>query len=147
VYWNTGGSDAAIFEASQGRFKGNVAENMESYIRNSPVFHAQNVKTPLIILANDKDGAVDFNQGITYYNTLSQMNKDVILLEYMGENHGLARPVNMKDYAIRQSEWFDHYLKDAPAKDWITKGIPRIKLEDELKQRRDAANGQAAVVP
>jgi len=144
VYWNTGGSDAAIFESSQGRFKGNVAENMESYVRNSPVFHAANVKTPLIILANDKDGAVDFNQGITYYNTLSQLNKDVILLEYIGENHGLARPVNMKDYALRQGEWFDHYLKGAPAKDWITKGIPRLKLEDELKARRD---GQAVVVP
>ena len=144
VYWNTGGSDAAIFESSQGRFKGSPAENTESYIRNSPVFHAQNVKTPLVILANDKDGAVDFNQGITYYNTLSQMNKDVVLLEYIGENHGLARPVNMKDYALRQGEWFDHYLKGAPAKDWITKGIPRIKLEDELKARRQTPQ---AIVP
>ena len=61
---------ASIFEDSQGRFKGNVAENYEAYIRNSPVFHAEKVKTPLIILPNDKDGAVDFNQGITYYNTL-----------------------------------------------------------------------------
>jgi dipeptidyl aminopeptidase/acylaminoacyl peptidase len=144
VYWNSGGSDAAIFESSQGRFKGNVAENTEAYIRNSSVFHAQNVKTPLIILADDKDGAVDFNQGITYYNTLAQLNKDVILLEYIGENHGLARPVNQKDYANRQREWFDHFLKAAPAPDWITKGVPRIKLEDELKARRDAA---AAVVP
>ena len=60
------------------------------------------MKTPLIILHNDKDGAVDFNQGITYFNTLRQMSKDVILLEYVGENHGLARPVNMKDYAMRR---------------------------------------------
>ena len=139
VYWNTGGSDAAIFEASQGRFKGNFIDNYEAYIRNSPVFHADKVKTPLIILADDKDGAVDFNQGITYYNTLSQLKKDVILLEYVGENHGLARPVNQKDYAARQKEWFDHYLMGASAPDWITKGIPRIKLEDELKARRDAA--------
>jgi dipeptidyl aminopeptidase/acylaminoacyl peptidase len=145
VYWNTGASDASIFEASQGRFKGNPTENYEAYIRNSPVFHAANVKTPLIILSDDKDGAVDFNQGITYYNTLSQLNKDVILLEYVGENHGLARPVNMKDYAARQKEWFDHYLKGAPAPDWITKGIPRIKLQDELKARRDAAT--TTIVP
>ena len=92
-----------------------------------------------------KDGAVDFNQGITYYNTLSQLNKDVILLEYVGENHGLARPVNQKDYAVRQREWFDHFLQGANAPDWITKGIPRIKLEDELKARRDAAGG--TIVP
>jgi dipeptidyl aminopeptidase/acylaminoacyl peptidase len=130
IYWNTGGTNQAIFESSQGRFKGNVAENMEAYLRNSPVFHAQNVKTPLIILSDDKDGAVDFNQGITYFNALRQLGKDVILLEYVGENHGLARPINMKDYAMRQKDWFDHYLKGAPAPDWMTKGIPRIKMDE-----------------
>ena len=92
------------------------------------------MKTPLIILANDKDGAVDFNQGITYFNTLRQMNKDVILLEYVGENHGLARPVNMKDYAMRQKDWFDHYLKRAPAPEWMTNGIPRIKMDEYWQQ-------------
>jgi len=144
VYWNTGGSDAAIFESSQGRFKGNFIDNYDAYIRNSPVFHADKVKTPLVILMNDKDGAVDYNQGITYYNTLSQLQKKVVLLEYVGENHGLARPVNQKDYAIRQREWFDHYLTGAPAPEWIAKGIPRLKLEDELRARRDTTR---AIVP
>jgi dipeptidyl aminopeptidase/acylaminoacyl peptidase len=130
IYWNSGGADQAIFESSQGRFKGNYIDNYDAYIRNSPNFHAKNVKTPLIILANDKDGAVDFNQGITYFNTLRQMNKDVILLEYVGENHGLARPINQKDYAMRQKDWFDHYLKGAPAPEWMTNGIPRIKMDE-----------------
>src|SRR5690606_2146814 len=47
IYWNTGGSNQAIFESSQGRFKGNFIDNYEAYIRNSPVFHADKVKTPL----------------------------------------------------------------------------------------------------
>jgi len=143
VYWNTGGTNQAIFESSQGRFKGNFTENYEAYIRNSPVFHAKNVKTPLIILHNDKDGAVDFNQGITYFNTLRQMDKNVILLEYVGENHGLARPINQKDYAMRQKDWFDHYLKGAPAPDWMTKGIPRIKMDEYWTQLKAGA----AIVP
>ena len=54
------------------------------------MFHADKVTTPLIILQNDKDGAVDFNQGVTYFNTLRNLGKDVIFLEYVGENHGLA---------------------------------------------------------
>jgi len=145
IYWNTGGADQAIFESSQGRFKGNYADNYDAYIRNSPNFHAKNVKTPLIILSNDKDGAVDFNQGITYFNTLRQLNKDVILLEYVGENHGLARPVNMKDYAMRQREWFDHYLKGAPAPEWMTKGIPRIKMDEYWQSLK--AQQRATVVP
>ncbi|MDB4878433.1 MAG: putative family peptidase [Gemmatimonadetes bacterium] len=145
IYWNTGGADQAIFESSQGRFKGNYIDNYDSYIRNSPNFHAKNVKTPLIILANDKDGAVDFNQGITYFNTLRQMNKDVILLEYVGENHGLARPINMKDYAMRQKDWFDHYLKGAPAPEWMTNGIPRIKMDEYWQQLKAQQSGGAAV--
>ncbi len=139
IYWNTGGSDAAIFESSQGRFKGNFLENQEAYLRNSPVFHADKVHTPLMILQNDKDGAVDFNQGVTYYNTLRQLGKEVIFLEYVGENHGLARPVNQKDYAIRMGEYFDHYLKGAPAPEWLKNGIPRLKMEEHLQARKDSA--------
>ena len=45
-------------------------DNLEAYIRNSPVYHAKNVTTPLMILHNDKDGAVDLTQGIEYFNTL-----------------------------------------------------------------------------
>ena len=138
VYWNTGGTNQAIFESSQGRFTGNFIDNYDAYIRNSPAFHAKNVKTPLMLLHNDKDGAVDFNQGITYFNTLRQLGKDVILLEYQGENHGLARPANQRDYAGRMAEWFDYHLTGAPPADWIIKGVPRIKMAEHLAARKDS---------
>jgi dipeptidyl aminopeptidase/acylaminoacyl peptidase len=148
IYWNTGGTNQGIFESSQGRFKGNFIQNYDAYIRNSPVFHADKVTTPLIILHNDKDGAVDFNQGITYFNTLRQLGKDVILLEYVGENHGLQRPVNQKDYATRMREWFDYQLRGAPPADWIVNGVPRLKLEEQLKAHRQAdSTVKADVVP
>lgn len=147
IYWNTGGSDAAIFESSQGRFKGNFIDNYDAYIRNSPVFHADKVHTPLLILQNDKDGAVDFNQGITYYNTLRQLGREVIFLEYVGENHGLARPVNQRDYATRMGEYFDHYLKGAPAPEWLKNGIPRLKMEEHLQARKDSAAKALEPVP
>ena len=149
VYWNSGGTNQAIFESSQGRFKGNFIQNYDAYIRNSPAFHADKVTTPLVILHNDKDGAVDFNQGITYYNTLRQLGKDVILLEYVGENHGLARPVNQKDYAVRMREWFDAYLKGAPAPEWMKSGIPRLQMADHLRTRADeqAPAPPPAVIP
>jgi dipeptidyl aminopeptidase/acylaminoacyl peptidase len=137
VYWNTGGANQAIFESSQGRFKGNFIDNYDAYIRNSPAFFANKVTTPLIILHNDKDGAVDFNQGVTYFNTLRQLGKDVIMLEYVGENHGLARPANQKDYAGRMAEWFDYHLRGLPAPEWIKNGVPRLKMADHLAARKD----------
>lgn len=148
IYWNSGGTNQAIFESSQGRFKGNFTDNYDSYIRNSPAFNAKKQQTPLILLHNDKDGAVDFNQGITHFNTLRQLGKEVILLEYVGENHGLARPVNQKDYAGRMGEWFDHYLKGKEAPDWMKNGIPRLQMADHLQARKDSTGaGGRVIVP
>jgi dipeptidyl aminopeptidase/acylaminoacyl peptidase len=138
VYKNTGTVNGEIFESSQGRFTTGPWENWEAYTRNSPVAHAANVKTPLIILSNDKDGAVDFTQGMEYYNTLRRLQKPVVLLEYPGENHGLARLPNQKDYAIRMKEFFDHFLMGKPIPDWYQNGVPRLDMEDHLKARQPA---------
>ncbi len=135
IYKNTGGTNGAIFEASQGRFTSGPWDNWEAYTRNSPVAHAKNVKTPLIILHNDLDGAVDFTQGIEYFNTLRRLQKPVILLEYPGENHGLARSANQQDYTERMQEFFDHYLKGADAPDWLEYGIPRLKMQEHIDKR------------
>ncbi len=135
VYKNSGGVNGAIFESSQGRFKGGYWDNWDAYYRNSPVFFAKNVKTPLMILHNDRDGAVDFTQGVEYFNTLRRLQKPVIMLEYVGENHGLAKRSNQRDYTARMKEYFDHYLMGAPAPDWMVKGVPRLKMEEHLKER------------
>jgi acetyl esterase/lipase len=102
------------------------------------VAHAKNVKTPLVILHNDLDGAVDFTQGVEYYNTLRRLDKPVVMLEYPGENHGLARPANQQDYTVRMKEFFDHYLKDAPAPDWWKDGVPRLEMQEHIDGRLKA---------
>ncbi len=135
VYWNTGSANQPIFESSQGRFAGGYWDNLEAYQRNSPVYHATNVHTPLLILCDDKDGAVDHTQGIEYFNTLRRLGKPVVMLEYKGENHGLIRPEDMKDYTVRMKEFFDYYLMDKPAPKWWTEGVPRLKMKEELEQR------------
>ncbi|MHB8095007.1 MAG: alpha/beta hydrolase family protein [Candidatus Aminicenantales bacterium] len=134
IYWNTGSANQPIFETSQGRFKGGYSENLEAYLRNSPVNGAAKVKTPLVILHNDKDGAVDWNQGIEYFNTLRRLGKPVVMLEYVGENHGLRKPSNQKDYGVRMRGFFDHFLMGKPAPEWWTKGVPYLKLKDGLKE-------------
>lgn len=135
IYWNSGSANQPIFESSQGRFAGGYWENIEAYTRNSPVYFAQNVNTPLILLHNDKDGAVDWNQGIEYFNTLRRLQKPVVMLQYKGENHGLRKPENMKDYTIRMREFFDHHLKGKDAPDWWNEGVPHLKMEEHLKKR------------
>lgn len=135
IYWNTGNGNMSIFEASQGRFKGGPWENWEAYERNSPVYHVKNVQTPLLMLHNDKDGAVDFTQGIEYYNALRRLKKPVILIQYKGENHGLGKLENRKDYSVRMMEFFEHHLKGIPAPDWMQNGVKRLKLDEHLEER------------
>ncbi len=135
IYWNSGSGNMSIFEASQGRFKGAPWENWDSYLRNSPVYHVKNVTTPLLMLHNDKDGAVDFTQGIEFYNALRRLKKPVVLIQYKGENHGLAKIENRKDYAVRMMEFFDYHLKGAPAPAWLQSGVDRLKLNDHLEKR------------
>jgi dipeptidyl aminopeptidase/acylaminoacyl peptidase len=137
VYWNTGWANQPIFESSQGRFTGGYWEQQEAYMRNSPVFHAKNVETPLMLLHNDKDGAVDFNQGIEYFNTLRRLEKPVVMLQYKGENHGLAKPANQKDYTVRMREFFDHHLMGKEAPLWLKEGVPHLKMEEHLKERSE----------
>jgi dipeptidyl aminopeptidase/acylaminoacyl peptidase len=135
IYWNSGSANQPIFESSQGRFTGGYWDDMDAYVRNSPVYHAKNVKTPLLLLHNDKDGAVDWNQGIEYFNTLRRLQKQVVLLQYKGENHGLAKAANKKDYTIRMREFFDHHLMDKPAPAWLKEGVPHLKLDDHIAER------------
>jgi dipeptidyl aminopeptidase/acylaminoacyl peptidase len=135
IYKNSGSTNQSIFESSQGRFKGGYWDHYDAYYRNSPVFFAKNVKTPFMILHNDRDGAVDFTQGVEYFNTLRRLGKPVIMLEYVGENHGLARRPNQRDYTVRMKEFFDHHLMGKPAPDWMTKGVPRLKMQEHLKER------------
>ncbi len=135
IYWNSGGGNMSIFEASQGRFRGAPWENWESYLRNSPVYHVKKVNTPLLMLHNDKDGAVDFTQGIEYYNALRRLKKPVIMMQYKGENHGLAKMENRKDYSVRMMEFFDYYLKGKEAPDWLKNGMDRLKLPEHLENR------------
>ncbi|MGF1580743.1 MAG: prolyl oligopeptidase family serine peptidase [Gemmataceae bacterium] len=138
IYWNRGIANQPIFESSQGRFTGPYWQIPDAYMRNSPVYHAHKVTTPLLLLHNDKDGAVDWNQGIEYFNTLRRLRKPVIMLQYKGENHGVVKPENRRDYTVRMREFFDHHLKGRPAPEWMRQGITHLKLDEHLEKRAKA---------
>ncbi|RZM27365.1 MAG: S9 family peptidase [Pedobacter sp.] len=135
IYWNSGGTNQAIFEASQGRLTPGYWDNWDAFTRNSPIYHIKNVQTPLLLLHNDKDGAVDYTQGIEYYNGLRRLNKPVVMITYRGENHGIAKLPNRKDYAVRMMEYFDYQLKDKPAPDWWAQGVNRLDMDKHLEGR------------
>ena len=124
IRWETGIARQHQYERGQSRIGGSVWEYPERYIENSPLFFADRVTTPLLIEHGDEDGAVPWYQSIEFYLALRRLGKPAIFLQYRGEPHHVQKYPNKLDYAIKMKEFFDHYLKGAPAPEWITKGVP-----------------------
>ncbi len=132
IRWESGDSRQAQYEQGQSRIGRNLWDAPELYIANSPVFHANRVETPLLIMHNDADGAVPWYQGIEMFMALRRLQKPVWMLQYNGEAHNLKERRNRKDITIRLQQFFDHYLKGDPMPEWMRSGIPITRKGQEL---------------
>ena len=126
IRWESGSSRIGQYEHGQSRIGKTLWEDggLDLYIENSPVFHAPNVTTPVLIMHNDADGAVPWYQGIEFFMSLRRLGKPAWLLEYNDEAHNLLERRNCKDLSIRLQQFFDHYLQGAPEPVWMKEGIP-----------------------
>ena len=127
IRWESGDSRQGQYEQGQSRIGRNLWEAPELYIANSPVFHADRVETPLLIMHNDNDGAVPWYQGIEMFMALRRLHKPVWMLQYNGEAHNLRERRNRKDITIRLQQFFDHYLKGDPMPEWMKNGINPLR--------------------
>lgn len=124
IRWGTGMNRQFQYEHTQSRIGATLWQRQDLYLKNSPLFFADKVNTPLVIMHNDADGAVPWYQGIEYFTALRRLGKKVWLLEYNGEDHNLVERKNRKDLSIRLSQFFDYYLKDGKPAKWIKYGVP-----------------------
>ncbi|MDE6010948.1 MAG: prolyl oligopeptidase family serine peptidase [Muribaculaceae bacterium] len=127
IRWGTGDSRQAQYEMGQSRIGRNLWDATEYYIANSPVFHANRVETPLLIMHNDADEAVPWYQGIEMFMALRRLEKPVWLLQYNGESHNIKERRNRKDITKRLQQFFDHYLKGEPMPRWMREGISPLR--------------------
>ncbi len=105
-------------EYGQARMKVSPYENMEWYLKNSPVIHAANVNTPLLSWTGLKDPQVEPRQSFEFYMALRRLGKRHIMLAYPNEGHGMEKKENAIDLTTKIEEWFDHYLKGKNAPTW-----------------------------
>ncbi|HUF49766.1 MAG TPA: prolyl oligopeptidase family serine peptidase [Longimicrobiales bacterium] len=125
--WKSAGTNQHRYDTyGQGRFATNPFDDLELYQSQSAVYHARNMDTPLMLLHGTADGSVEWLQAVEFYNALRFNGKPVILLSYPGEQHGLTRFENQKDFLVRMQAFFDHHLKDADAPEWMMHGVPFI---------------------
>ena len=126
IRWESGVTRQFQYEKTQTRLGASIWEKPELYIENSPLFHLPKVKTPLVIMSNDADGAVPWYQGIEFFTAMRRLSKPVWLLVYNGEAHNLVERRNRKDIQIREQQYFDWLLKGEKPTKWLTDGVPAV---------------------
>lgn len=127
IRWASGLNRQFQYEQTQSRIGGTLWNKQQYYIENSPLFFADRVQTPLLMMHNDDDGAVPWYQGIEFFTALKRLDQPVWMLNYNGEAHNLRDRVNRKDLSVRMQQFFDHYLMDAPMPVWMKYGVPAIE--------------------
>lgn len=131
IRWESGVSRQFQYEKTQSRIGATLWEKPQLYIENSPLFHLDKVTAPMVIMANDADGAVPWYQGIELFTALRRLGKKVWMFNYNGQGHGLTQRQDMRDYQIRMQQFFDWILKGEKPTKWITDGVPAVKKGKE----------------
>ena len=127
IRWESGLQRSYQYERQQSRIGGSLWEYPMRFLENSPLFSLDKVQTPLLILHNDKDGAVPWTQGIELFAGLRRLNKPSWLLNYNDEPHWPVKLQNRTDFQRRMQQFFDHYLMNAPEPRWMKRGVPPME--------------------
>ena len=133
IRWESGLNRQFQYEKQQSRIGQTLWEAPELYIENSPIFNVPKIKTPLLIMANDEDGAVPWYQGIELFTAMKRLGKPCWMLNYNGDKHNLMKNANRMDLSIRMRQYFDHFLQGLPAPKWLTDGIPAVVKGEEMR--------------
>jgi len=133
-HWGEGIAETDHIETGQERMVVPLYEDFQAYVDNSPVFRAHAMTVPLLLEAGDVDGIVGWHQSVELYNIARRAGRNVVMVAYMGEDHGLRQKKNQLDYQRRILAWFGHYLKGEPAEPWITEGQSYLDRQSEVKR-------------
>ena len=140
-HWSSGIAETDHIETGQQRMEVPLYEDLQDYVANSAVFNVANMTVPLMIEVGDADGTVFWHQGVELFNIARRAKKNVVLLEYEGEDHGLRQAKNQIDYQQRILAWFGHYLKGDDAPRWITNGETFLERQDEVRKQTAGRGG------
>lgn len=106
-------------EYSQARMGKSLFEDIDAYLRNSPVLLAAGITTPLLSWTGLKDYQVDYTQSFEFYMAMRRLNKVHILLAFPDEGHGILDRTRDADLTEKIEEWFAYFLKGKHKPNWM----------------------------
>ncbi|MBD3386147.1 prolyl oligopeptidase family serine peptidase [candidate division KSB1 bacterium] len=85
------------------------------YVDASPLYSADKITTPLLLLHGTDDTNVPPGESYQLYTSLKLLGRDVELVTVKGENHHILTFDKRLKWSKTIIAWFDKYLKDEPA--------------------------------
>lgn len=79
------------------------------YMRNSPIFYAERIQTPLLIVHSDQDDNVPMSHSEEMFSAMVQLKKRASFVRYWGEGHAINSPANQRDLWQRRLAWFEEF--------------------------------------
>lgn len=89
---------------------GNVFDDLDDYVRLSPIFRMRDVRIPMLLMVGDHDH-LWVPQMISQYGVLRAEGRDAILVRYPDEGHTFVKRENMLDALQRMTEFFHEHLQ------------------------------------
>jgi dipeptidyl aminopeptidase/acylaminoacyl peptidase len=98
----------------------------ELYVDQSPLFHADKIHTPLLLLHGTVDTNVPIIESLQMFTALKLLGREVALVEMSGENHHVLDYGRKVKWLGAQMAWFQKWLKDDPS--WWEALFPKKHL-------------------
>ncbi len=88
-------------------------EHLDKYMHMSPITYVQNIKVPLLIIHSEQDLRCPIEQAEQLFAALKWMGREVQLVRFEGQSHGLSRgghPHSRLERLRHIKGWFEKYL-------------------------------------
>ena len=96
------------------------------YVDQSPLFNADKIHTPLLLLHGNADTNVPLIESLQMFTALKLLGREVSLVEVEGENHHILDYSKKEKWLATQMAWFQKWLKDDPT--WWDALYPKKNL-------------------
>ncbi|HVI33752.1 prolyl oligopeptidase family serine peptidase [Phenylobacterium sp.] len=100
---------AGWVETAQGDMGVPPWTDLPRYARNSPLWSADRIRTPILLMHGDQDN-IPITQAEAMFSALHRQDRDALLVTYWGERHHIVSPGNVRDLYARAFGFLDARL-------------------------------------
>lgn len=110
-WWSLNRGQMWRLENQQFRMGDSYYNMKQNYWENSPLFHVEKMKTPLLLWTGRLDTNINWYQSVFMFNAMKRLNKPGRLIVFNEEEHSINNPKNQFKLSEEVFKWFEGYLK------------------------------------